>query len=111
MSKQTLIILIIVLVFAGAGVWFFYFQSSSSTTTDQAANTDTGAVYASSNPDVQQIERELVDLRRLKDLQIDTSILQNPFLKSLEAPRTISGGTGTSTAYATPGRTNPFLPF
>ena len=103
MSRQNLIILIIVLVFAGAGIWFFYFQSSSPAA-DQAADT-------SSDPDVQHVEQELVNLRRLKDLRLDTSILQNPFLKSLEVPRTISQKTGTSTAYATPGRSNPFLPF
>lgn len=106
MSKKNLIILIIVLVLGGMGIWFFYFQFSAPVP-DQAANTDTALAQTWSNPAVQQIESELVDLRRLKNLHLDTSILQSPFLKSLEAPRTLPKDTGTTT----PGRANPFLPF
>lgn len=104
MNRQTLIVIIVVVVFGGAGLWFFYFQSSAST--ELGANIS----FSSSNPDVQRIEQELADLRRLKDLQIDTSILKNPFLQSLEAPR-ISPPSFQNNGTTTPGRPNPFLPF
>ncbi|MBI4225185.1 MAG: hypothetical protein HY617_02550 [Candidatus Sungbacteria bacterium] len=104
MSRQTLIIVIII-VLGAAGLWFFFFQSSP-----DEAGTGEEQVFVSSNPDVQRIEQELSDLRRLKDLHIDTSILKNPFLQSLEPPRIPSATTGTSTA-TTRGRPNPFLPF
>ncbi|MBI3442785.1 MAG: DUF2749 domain-containing protein [Candidatus Sungbacteria bacterium] len=119
MSRQTLIIIVIAVLFGGAGLWFFYFQSSSST---DATPTDARATdqNISANPDVQRIEQELVDLRRLKDLQLDTSILKNQFLQSLEPlktppspPPVQNNGTTTtlSPSYTTPGRSNPFLPF
>ena len=125
MSKQTLIIIIVVLVFGGLGLWFFYFQSSSSLNPPnggsgepQGGFSQTAADQSStlSNPDVLQIEQELADLRRLKDLQLDTSILKNPFLQSLEPLKTpppfLPSQTGTTTpSFTTPGRPNPFLPF
>lgn len=101
MSRQTFIIIVIILVFGGAGLWFFYFQSSSSTQNSPTAEEN----VSSSNPDMQRIEQELVDLRRLKDLQLDTSILKNQFLQSLEALPVLH------TSTSTPGRANPFLPF
>lgn len=105
MSKQTLIILIILVTLGGAGIWFFYFQSSGPTPATDAEIGASDAGNVSSDPDVQKIERELADLRRLKDLQLDTSILKNPFLQSLEAFPVQNAGT------TTPGRPNPFLPF
>lgn len=104
MSRQTLIIIVIMLVFGGAGLWFFSFQSSSPP--EGAAQS-----VSSSNPDVQRIEQELSNLRRLKDLQLDTSILKNQFLQSLEPPRIPPSNGTTTPAYTTPGRSNPFLPF
>ncbi len=104
MSRQTLSIIVVILVFGGAGLWFFYFQSLP----DESAATGQGII--SSNPDVQRIEQELTDLRRLKDLQIDTSILKNPFLQALEPSRVPTQSIGATTT-TTSGRTNPFLPF
>lgn len=110
MNRKTLIITVALL--AVAGIWFFFFRSSPAE--DGISTTNIG--FVSSNPDVQRIEQELADLRRLKDLQIDTNILKNPFLQSLEPVRTppSSGfqNNGTTTpSYRTPGRPNPFLPF
>ena len=99
MNRQTLIIATIVVALIGAGTWFFYFRPSSPAAEDTTV---------SSSPDVQRIEQELANLRRLKDLHIDTSILKNPFLQSLEALSTPQTGT---TTHPTPGRANPFLPF
>lgn len=104
MSRQTLIIIMVIVAFGGAGLWFFYFQSSS---TEEIAAMEQRV--ASSNPDIRRIEQELSDLRRLKDLELDTSILKNQFLQSLEAPRISPQSTGTSTI-TTSGRSNPFLP-
>lgn len=106
MSRQTLIIIIVAVAVGAAGLWFFYFQSSSSTEPGMSANIS----FSSSNPDVQRIEQELADLRRLKDLQLDTGILKNPFLQSLELPRIPPQSIGTTTV-TTSGRPNPFLPF
>lgn len=111
MSRKTLIIIVVVVVFGGAGLWFFYFQSSPPTDT-----TATEQTVSSSNPDVQRIEQELTDLRRLKDLQLDTSILKNPFLQSLEParippPPSFQNNGSSTPLYTTPGRPNPFLPF
>jgi hypothetical protein len=108
MSQKKFIIIIIVLIVSAVAIWFFFFRSAAPAG-DQSSGTPDAALI-SSNPDVQRIERELADLRRLKDLQIDTSILQNPFLQSLEAPRTPQG-TGTTTVPAIPGRPNPFIDF
>lgn len=111
MSRQRLILIIVILVFGAAGLWF-YFQSSSTSSTDNAAATP-DQIAVSSNPDIQRIEQNLADLRRLKDLQLDTSILKNPFLQTLEPPRIPApapGGIGTSTQ-TNAGRPNPFLPF
>lgn len=104
MNRQILIIIIVAVAVGAAGLWFFYFQPSSST------EPGTQQAFSSSNPDVQRIEQELADLRRLKDLQLDTSILKNPFLQSLELPRLPSQSAGTTTV-TTSGRPNPFLPF
>ena len=100
MNRQALIIGVIVAVLIGTGIWFFYFRSP--------APAPEVTTVISSNSDVQRIEQELANLRRLKDLQIDTSILKNPFLQSLEALSTPQTGT---TTHPTPGRANPFLPF
>lgn len=98
--------------FGAAAVWFFFFRSAAPT--DRA--TIPAKPVASSNPDVQRIKQELADLRRLKELQLDTSILKNPFLQSLEPlriPPPVGGQPGATTTptLTTPGRSNPFVPF
>lgn len=52
-----------------------------------------------------EFENELAEIRRLKDLKLDTGILQDDFFKSLEAPPVVDV-TNVQT-----GRENPFLPF
>ena len=50
----------------------------------------------------------LTELRRLKTLQLDVSILKDPLFVSLQHPLEILG---TEVIQAQVGRVNPFLPF
>ena len=98
MSRQTIIIFLILIVLGAASVWFFYPQSSA------PASQSPNVQGAASPSDIAAIEQELAGLRRLKDLQFETSVLRQPFLQSLQAP---SEGVSSSIS---PGRANPFLP-
>lgn len=52
-----------------------------------------------------EFEGELAEIRRLKDLKLDTEILNDDSFKSLEAPPSVDITGITS------GRENPFIPF
>lgn len=95
MTRQN--ILIVVLILALAGVGYFFFMGSEQ-------NTPTVA-ETSNNVEVQFQER-LTQLRRLKTLQFDTSVLRDPFFGSLATQGILIQPSSEVT-----GRTNPFLPF
>lgn len=48
----------------------------------------------------------LIELRRLKTLKLDTSVLRDPFFSSLQIPPET-----TEQGKVSAGRVNPFLPF
>lgn len=50
----------------------------------------------------------LTELRRLKTLKLDTSVLRNPFFVSLQLP---SETINIEQSRVSAGRANPFLPF
>lgn len=89
MSKQNILIAIIVAALAGTGFLLFRNSGTPPTPAESAADS------------------RLSDLHRLKTLQLDTSILQDPFFQSLEVNPV---ETGRASDVAT-GRANPFLPF
>lgn len=95
MSRQTIFILVFIIIVGSiAYVWYRYTQSLP-----QQERVETGGSFGT----------RLSELRRLKDLQLDVSLFQDTFFKSLQAPETIAGekiGGQTKT-----GRDNPFLPF
>lgn len=97
--KQTLILILVVLLLGGAGyAWYAYIQSAP--TTDQTPSTV--------NPQV-ALKQQIANLRRLKDLHLDTSLFQDPFFQQLKA----NDGSVLAPAETTQqqGRPNPFLPF
>mgnify|MGYP001582343910 CR=1 FL=1 len=109
MNLRMIIIIAIVILLAGAGAWFYYFQAKSSV---EQALSPAQTVIA----DIQTIERELADLRRLKTIQLDTAVLKDPFLQSLQSPQMLLSADPLATSAPpsrniTPGRPDPFIPF
>ena len=93
MVRQLIFVVIFILILAVGGYYLYQNSSLSSTPapTDTAGGSD-------------DVEARLADLRRLKDLKLDTSILQNRFFLSLQSLRT------ASTSDVRTGRQNPFIP-
>ena len=97
MSKQTIFILIFIIIVAATGfLWYRYYRQSPAVIAGESEKTP------------EELEEELSRAKRLKGLQIDISVFQDKFFKSLEV--------GTSTQFGValgekPGRPNPFLPF
>ncbi len=92
MSKLTIFVILVVVAALGV-IWYFYFYSPAAIGPGEEA----AAVQS-------EFEARLADLRRLKNLQIDTSVLRDEFFQSLAYP-------AISPSEVTPGRPNPFLPF
>lgn len=96
--KQTIILIIVVLVLGGIGYfWYAYVQSTPAEPTTTSADTQTA------------LKQQIANLRRLKDLHLDTSIFQDPFFQQLKA----SDGSVLAPPEVSQqqGRPNPFLPF
>lgn len=94
MNKQTIILVVLVIAFGGTGfVWYRYLQTR---TPAAEISPETRAAAEDS--------LNLSELRRLKTLQLDTSVLRDPFFRSLELP------SATPAPEITPGNPNPFLP-
>ena len=91
--RQTIFIIIFILIL-GIGGYYLYQNSGLSAGQTVAETSETRAT----------IETRLADLRRLKDLQLDTSILQNRFFLSLQPTQP------ATTIDAKTGKPNPFLP-
>ena len=102
MKKRTLMIIISVVAVAVA-IYGFYSYSQSSDNAVTASNADSDSA------------RNLSDIRRLKDLKLDTSIFQNPSYQALQSSpavtQFVSAGSSTPVVTGRPGRPNPFLPF
>lgn len=95
MNKQTILIVILIGVLAGTGyVWYRQFGATSSSSK--------GDTIRSASQD---IETRLAQFRRLKEIQLDTAVLQDPLFRSLELPEKVVE------PEVKLGRPNPFLPF
>lgn len=90
MNRNTLFTLVFLVLLGLIGyMWYRYLDTG----TDAAAE------------DRQQFARTLAEVRRLKNLQLDTSLFQDRFFRDLEEPQEVPQ------PEVTPGRTNPFAPF
>ena len=96
-----MILLIITIAVGGVAARFFFFpQAPAESQTGASNEMDASAT-------IERLEHQLADIRRLKDLSIDTSILKSPLVQILEQPP-LPLPQATSTGS---GRPNPFLPF
>ena len=95
MNRQTILIVIVILMLAGAAfIWSRYSQT-------------TPVVEETEDFDI-----DISELRRLKTINLDTSVLQEPFFRSLETPvETVTQPTVPTSPDTKTGRTNPFTPF
>ncbi|MBI2056082.1 MAG: hypothetical protein HYT37_01775 [Candidatus Sungbacteria bacterium] len=91
MSQQSTLITLFILIIAATG--YFLYQGIGDQTTIE------------SDPVVTLLESRLAELRRLKDISFDTSVLQDKFFQSLSTPVI------PSPPDIKIGRTNPFIPF
>ncbi len=91
MSQQSLLVTVSVIII-GATAYFLFYNTS-----DQAA--------LKTSPVVQELEARLAELRHLKDIRFDTSVLQDNFFKSLSLPDI------PQPPDVKIGRLNPFIPF
>ena len=90
MIQQNILVIIFTVVI-GTTAYFWY----------QAVNTQ----EIVENPAVIELESRLAELRRLKDIQFDTSIFQDQFFQRLSLPVI------PPPPEVTIGRQNPFAPF
>ena len=92
MGKQTILLIIIVGALLGTGYFLYqYFQSGPAL--QALPRTET------------EFQIKLAELKRLKELRLDTSIFQDQFFRTLEPPEI------PAETPLTPGRNNPFLAF
>ncbi|MBI2640470.1 MAG: hypothetical protein HYW91_01130 [Candidatus Sungbacteria bacterium] len=95
MNRQTILLLVFVIVLGLiAYLWYGYAQTATRPETARAEGS---------------FSTRLSELRRLKDLQLDVSLFQDPFFKSLQAPEGMAGEKIREQTKI--GRENPFLPF
>ncbi len=94
MNRQTVLIIVFVLILAGVGV--VWYRSSQTPATAETRAVGEGTAL------------RLEKLRRLKTVELDLTLLKDPFFRSLEIPERV-----VTSAAETPslGRPNPFLPF
>jgi hypothetical protein len=93
MTRQNIFIAIFVVLLAGAGYSFFM---TGDETLAEITQNSVGT----------QFQERLAQLRRLKTIEFDTSVLRDPFFNSLT-----SLGVLVQPSSEITGRTNPFLPF
>lgn len=92
MNRQLILIVLLIAVL-GVGGYFWYVRVP--------VNPEGSA----SNVAIAEFQQKLGEMRRLTSIDLDTSILQDPFFRSLKLE------TATDTVLTTPGRANPFVPF
>lgn len=94
MNRQTIMLIVLVIVFGISGFLWYRYLRTRAPATETTAETRAAAEGL----------LDLTELRRLKTLQLDTSVLRDPFFRSLELPSV------TPAPEITPGNPNPFLP-
>jgi len=92
MNRNNLFTIILIVLIGGIGYMWY---SSSQTPQDAPGAEEAAATFTQS----------IAQLERLRTIDIDTTIFQDPVFVSLEAPPV------PIEAPVTPGRTNPFLKF
>lgn len=92
MTKQMVLSIIIAMTLLGTA-YFLYQYSQSGPALEVLPQTET------------EFQTRLAELKRLKELRLDTSIFQDQFFRTLEVPEK------SAETPLTPGRSNPFLPF
>lgn len=94
MHRPIILIVVIVLALAGTGlVWFGSHLTSPSAIETPAAASEESSI-------------RLSQLRNLRDIRLDTAILEDPFFRSLSTTQGV-----TVVQEGGQGRPNPFLPF
>lgn len=90
MNRNTIFTFVFLVLIGFIGyTWYRYLDTSPETAAE----------------DQQRFAQSLADVRRLKNLQLDTSLFQDRFFRDLEEPQEIPQ------PEVEPGRTNPFAPF
>ncbi len=90
MRRSTFFSFILLLIMGAAGyAWYRYFQAPPAEVAGDRA----------------RLTRTLADVRRIKNLELDTSIFEDRSFRALEPLRAIAE------PEITPGRDNPFAPF
>lgn len=93
MSRQTILLLILIIVLAvGIYVW-------------SKAGVGRQVEVATEDTTIEEIEDRITNIRRLKTINLDTSLLNDEVFRSLE------DFTKGTEVIVHPGRTNPFSPF
>jgi hypothetical protein len=94
LDRQTIFLIILLLALAGGG-WVWY---QSRVTPGDAAQS------AGPSQDILDIEARMAEIRRLKTVEINTSVFQDSRFRALKEI------TATSSPAVSPGRLNPFAP-
>lgn len=93
MDKQRLLIAFFALILIG-GVYFYYYVYTIAPSVEVM------------NPEIRELDSGLAAIRPLNSVELNTSILDNPFFRSLKPLVTPA-----TPEVITAGRANPFLPF
>lgn len=95
MNRQLILTIVLIAALGGTGyIWYQYSQTTEVIPKPEfSEKTD-------------HLEERLSELRRLKTLRIDTSIVEDPFFKSLGTPQEAINQPEVKS-----GRPNPFLAF
>ena len=94
MDLQRILVIVLVLMVLGSGYYYYYYQSSAVT-----------PATAESNPVIAELDARLNEIRPLASIELDTSLFDNAFFRSLKI---ITATTGPAVI---PGRVNPFVPY
>lgn len=92
MDFQRIIVIIFILIMAGGG--YYYFQVYNAVPTPEGGSTV-----------VADLDARLTEIRPLASVELDTSLFDNAFFRSLKP---LMATTGPSVL---PGRLNPFTPY
>lgn len=90
MDLQRIFIIVLILIILGVGYYYFNFSALSK--------------LPSANKSIVELEARFHDLRPLQSLELDTSVFDNSFFRSL---RVLPPQPSTTVV---PGRPNPFAP-
>ena len=91
MDRQRILIIILVLLFVGGAYYYYQVYQPA-------------PVEGEVNPAIADLDTRLAELRPLANVEFNTSVLDNPFFRSLKT-------VVVTVPPAVSGRSNPFLPF